>query len=271
MSDSKFRRKKEFTRVLPEKCVALIISLTSPRDACRSALVSTALRSVADSDAVWERFLPSDYMEIISKSSSPSLLSLSKKDLYFHLSFHPILIENDNMSFQLEKETGKKCYMLGARALSIIWGDTPSNWRWTSLPESRFSEVAEFKIVWWLFVRGKIENKILSSRTNYAAYLVFKLNRNKYGFRERTVCLRVKVEGMESGEMRNAFLDPPQNVAQQAKKKGDGWMEIEMGEFWNERGDDGTMECILRETDTGYHKRGLIIEGIELRPKDIGR
>ncbi|XWS13463.1 hypothetical protein CRYUN_Cryun36dG0039300 [Craigia yunnanensis] len=261
----------DFTRVLPEECICLIISLTSPRDACRSALVSPALRSVADSDAVWERFLPCDYKEIISKSSSPSLLSLVKKDLYVHLSFHPILIENGSMSFQLEKETGKKCYMLGARALSIIWGDTPRYWKWTSLPESRFSEVAELKLVWWLDVKGKIETKILSSRTNYAAYLVFKLNTNRYGFSERTVGLHVNVDGIASAEVRSVYLDPPQIVPQQAQEKGNGWMEIEMGEFLNECGDDGTVEFSLREVDTSYHKQGLIIEGIELRPKDIGR
>ncbi|XVF65106.1 hypothetical protein PTKIN_Ptkin09bG0220000 [Pterospermum kingtungense] len=87
----------DFTKLLPEECMCLILSLTSPRDACRAALVSPALRSVADSDAVWERFLPTDYEEIISNSSSPSLLSLAKKDLYVHLSFHPILIENGTM------------------------------------------------------------------------------------------------------------------------------------------------------------------------------
>ncbi|XVF38041.1 hypothetical protein REPUB_Repub20aG0063600 [Reevesia pubescens] len=256
--------------VLPAECVSLIISLTSPEDACRSALVSLALRSIADSDVVWERFLPCDYKEIISgSSSSSSLLSLRKKDLFSHLSLHPILIENGSMSFQLEKKTGKKCYMLGARALSITWGDTPQYWSWTSIPESRFSEVAELKLVWWLDVKGRIETTILSSTTNYAAYLVFKLDRNYvYGFR-RTVGLHVNVEGIASGEVRNVLLDPPGNVPQQAQERGDGWLEIEMGEFWNECGDEGTVEFSLREVDCNYYKQGLIIEGIELRPKDI--
>ncbi|XP_022723097.1 putative F-box protein PP2-B12 isoform X2 [Durio zibethinus] len=306
MSDPKFRRTMDFTKLLPEECMCLIISLTSPRDACRSALVSPALRPVADSDDVWERFLPCDYQEIISRYSSTSLLSWAKKRLYFHLSFHPILIENGTMSFQLEKETGKKCYMLGARALSIIWGDTPQYWTWTSLPESRFSEVAELRIVWWLDVKGRIETRNLSSGTNYAAYLVFKLNGSRYGFRERTVGLHVNVGETASGEVRSVFLDHPQNDPQQAQergdgwmeietgeffnecgddgfldhpqndpqqaqKRGDGWMEIEMGEFFNECGDDGTVEFCLREIDCNYDKRGLIIEGIEVRPKNIGR
>ncbi|OMO88401.1 hypothetical protein COLO4_20278 [Corchorus olitorius] len=259
----------DFTKVLPEECLCLIISLTSPRDACRSALVSPAFRSVADSDTVWERFLPCDYKEIISasSSSSSSLLSLAKKDLYFHLALNPILIESGRMSFQLDKETGKKCYMLGARALSIIWGDKSQYWEWKSQPESRFSEVAQLRLVWWLDIKGKIETRILSSRTNYAAYLVFELYRQNYGFSDRTVGLQVNVEGSAAGEVRSALLDPQENVPQQVQERGNGWKEIEMGEFWNECGDDGTVECSLREVDTRFHKRGLIIEGIELRPK----
>ncbi|XP_022722749.1 F-box protein PP2-B11-like [Durio zibethinus] len=271
MSGPKFRRAMDFTKLLPKECVCLIISLTSPRDACRWALVSPALRPVADSDDVWERFLPCDYQEIISRSSSPSLLSWAKKDLFFHLSSHPILIENGTMSFQLEKETGKRCYMLGARALSIIWGETPQYWTWTSLPESRFSEVAELRVVWWLEVKGRIETRNLSPRTNYAAYLVFKLNRRSYGFRDSTVGVHVNVEGTTTGEVRSVFLDYPQNVPQQAQERRDGWMEIEMGEFLNEYGDDGTVEFSLREINCNYSKRGLIIEGIEVRPKNIGR
>ncbi|TYJ19815.1 hypothetical protein E1A91_A09G217400v1 [Gossypium mustelinum] len=135
----------EITRILPDECQSLIISLTSPADACRSAIVSHAFKAVAYSDAVWEKFLPSDYRSILSgSSSSSSLLSLGKKVVYVHLCFHPILIQNGTMSFQLKKESEKKCYMLGARALSIIWGDTPSYWTWKSLPESRFAIFSMF-------------------------------------------------------------------------------------------------------------------------------
>lgn len=40
-------------------------------------------------------------------------------------------------SFQLDKMYGKKCYMLSARTLFIVWGDTPRYWAWTSLPDAR--------------------------------------------------------------------------------------------------------------------------------------
>ena len=68
---------------------AYYISFTTPRlrDACRSALVSPAFRSASSSNAVWENFLPPDYEDFISQSSSLNLLS--KKGLYLHLCHHP--------------------------------------------------------------------------------------------------------------------------------------------------------------------------------------
>jgi hypothetical protein len=38
----------------------------------------------------------------------------------------------------LDRETGAKCYMLSARGLTIIWGDTPQYWSWIPLTDSRF-------------------------------------------------------------------------------------------------------------------------------------
>ncbi|KAH9755364.1 F-box protein PP2-B15 [Citrus sinensis] len=78
--------------MLPEDCVAIILSLTSPSDACRSTLVSSTLRSAAKSDVVWEKFLPSDYQDLVSRSIT-SLKFSSKKELYLRLC-NPTLIAN---------------------------------------------------------------------------------------------------------------------------------------------------------------------------------
>ncbi|KAA8548445.1 hypothetical protein F0562_000129 [Nyssa sinensis] len=128
--------------LLPEGCTSHILSLTSPGDVCRSSAISHGFKSAAESDTIWERFLPSDYQQIISRSVSP-VVTTTKKDLYFRLSNSPILLDGGKLSFSLEKETGKKCYMLPARELIISWGDTPYYWKWTSHLDSRFSEVAE--------------------------------------------------------------------------------------------------------------------------------
>ncbi|KAF4347319.1 hypothetical protein G4B88_030257 [Cannabis sativa] len=368
---------------LPQECIALIISLTTPRDACRSSLVSPLFRSVADSDVVWQKFLPSDYQNLICQSVvfRQTTTITSKKSLYFHLSSNPTLIGDDrNLSFSIDRESGKKCFMVGARKLEIIWGDTshywrwitlpesrfpevallnvleenqynfdrrpvelriqlegreemegfnvllkppsrdninnnmtlipqdrgdgwkeiemghffnedgdhdlvlctlkeleiiwgdkPHYWRWISLPESRFPEVALLNVVWWLHVSAKLETKILSPKTTYTAYLVFKLEENQYNFDRRPVELCIQLEGREEMEGFNVFLKPPSrnninNMTLISQDRGDGWKEIKMGQFFNEGGDHDLVLCTLKEVSCATSWSGLILEGIEFRP-----
>lgn len=77
---------------LPEGCIATILSLTSPKDACRLSLVSSTFQSAAESDAVWHKFLPSDFHTLLSQSPSSSFPS--KKHLYIHLCHNPLLIDH---------------------------------------------------------------------------------------------------------------------------------------------------------------------------------
>jgi len=41
-------------------------------------------------------------------------------------------------SFQLDRKSGKKCYMLSARSLAIAWGDDDRYCNWIAVPDSRF-------------------------------------------------------------------------------------------------------------------------------------
>ncbi|XP_023526929.1 putative F-box protein PP2-B8 [Cucurbita pepo subsp. pepo] len=95
---------------LPVECISSILAFSSPKDACRSATVSPAFRSAADSEALWTTFLPSDYRQIISQASSPSttsfLNSLSKKALYFHLCDRQLLIGSGRRSMTLQWRVG---------------------------------------------------------------------------------------------------------------------------------------------------------------------
>lgn len=90
---------------LPEGCIANALSLTCPKDACRLAAVASIFNSAADSDFVWERFLPSDYRNVISRSveGADSLLAKfrSKKELYFYLSENHILIDGGTKVIQI--------------------------------------------------------------------------------------------------------------------------------------------------------------------------
>ncbi|KAM1095890.1 hypothetical protein FF1_010730 [Malus domestica] len=298
------RRKHMDLQALPEGCIATVISLITPRDAGTVASVSRSFRSAADSDAVWGRFLPPDIHTILSSSSpsmsvqplhvAPSSASKTKKELYLALCDNPVLIEQGKLSFSLDKWSGKKCYMIAARALSIVWANTPQYWKWISIPDSRFEEVAELVDVCWLEIHGRIETRMLSPSTLYKAYLVFKTTAQAYGFEHRaaevTVGLigeqrtnqnvflgarRVQTRGQgyhmarPRGIRRTHILDQPReiNEAQYPKERHDGWLEIEMGEFFCKGGEGGELEMSCLETKGRHWKSGLIVQGIEIRPK----
>ncbi|KAJ8616107.1 hypothetical protein MRB53_035479 [Persea americana] len=272
---------------LPEGCISHIISFTSPRDACRSSAVCSIFRSASESDMVWERFLPPDYPDVLAGSVSPPVRFSSKKELFFRLC-DPVLIDDNRMSFSIEKTTGRKCYMLSARKLWITWGDTPRYWKWNSLPESRFPEAAELLGVCWLEISGKIDAHLLSPKTTYKAYLVIKFREEAYGLdypAETSIKLGDHASNNEVilqqngtwrfqswtaldqlNMWRSAQLVSNRGDGQVPQARSDGWMEIEMGEFFNDEGEEGDIEMILMEVNSGHWKSGLIVEGIEMRP-----
>lgn len=262
---------------LPEECLSHVLSLTSPRDACRSAAVSPAFRTAADSDAVWRRFLPSDHREIVSRAVDP-MVHASLKELYFRLC-DSVLIDGGKRIFVLERESGAKCYTLCARNLEIIWGDDQRYWTWDSHPDSRFAEVADLRHVCWLDIRGKIDCRELSSNTTYKAYLIFKLSPDAHGLKfpiqlvsvslgpqisQQEVCLDPNDDEDGDWDM-NEGHDIPADV-RVPHARNDGWMEIEMGEFFSENGDDGEVSMSYREVEILNWKGGLIVEGILVRP-----
>ncbi|KAI3943892.1 hypothetical protein MKW92_023814 [Papaver armeniacum] len=260
---------------LPEGCISDILSLTSPADVCRSSFVSTLFKSAADSDALWEKFLPPDYQDIISRAMYPfpSAAAPSKKELYYGLCDDPFLIDGGSKSFRLQKSSGKKCIMLGAKELAIAWGDNPNHWHWPGYPGSRFPKVAELQWVCWLEIRGKLDTRLLSPKTFYAAYLVLKFKESVYGFINQSIKARVEVVGNSSvcGKERLIYLSPNGGGGQHiARERGDGWMEVEIGFFYNEELEEdegGEVHMFVLETKRLTSKRGLIVQGMELRPK----
>ncbi|WJX27475.1 hypothetical protein P8452_16288 [Trifolium repens] len=231
--------------------------------------------SHADSDAVWNQFLPSDPQFIDSIiSHSPSLANIpTKKALFLALSHRPIIIDNGKK--QLDRKSGKWCYMLAARSLDIAWGDDDRYWNWIAMPDSRFPEVAKLRNVWWFHIHGMINMLALSPNTQYAAYLVFKMV-DAYGFQNQDypVELSIGVEGGHSTTkivyldtdvddwQHNRVVELPRPIV-----RSDGWLEIEIGEFFNPVLEDEKVEMNIKETSANNSMRGLFLEGIEVRPK----
>lgn len=80
--------------VLPDDCFAYIMSLTSPQDVGKFCVISSTVQSMANSDSIWEKFLPPNYQEILTRLVAPLVCS-SKKDLFLSLS-KPQLIDAGN-------------------------------------------------------------------------------------------------------------------------------------------------------------------------------
>ncbi|ESQ33086.1 hypothetical protein EUTSA_v10004545mg [Eutrema salsugineum] len=260
---------------LPEDCISMVISHTTPRDACVVASVSKAVKSAAQSDLVWETFLPPEYASLVPRSLNCS----SKKEVYLSLADDSVLIDDGKKSFWLEKSSGKKCFMLSAMDLTIIWGDSPAYWQWITVPESKFEKVAELRNVCWFEIRGKISCGMLSKKTHYSVYAVFKRTSNRsHGFDHTPVEAEVGFVGKETTK-KFVFLEPgdtdsrsgyrysgvshaavsrafrtrrpwmlfpreeveaerkvgSRNV-EEPKERGDGWREVELGKFYIDNG-----------------------------------
>ncbi|KAF7091984.1 hypothetical protein CFC21_094517 [Triticum aestivum] len=298
---------------LPEELLSAALARTTPRDACRAAAVSPAFRAAADSDDVWAGFLPPGGLPPLADGEPPAPAPpSSKKELFLRLSAGPALLQDKLVSVWLDRETGAKCYMLSARNLFIVWGNTPEYWTWIPLEDSRFSEGAELVNVCWFEIHGKIHGKMLSQGTTYAAYMVFKMDENSYGLNfpvqeasvssgatnlTRKVCLQaddgdedeyeyVEEEDEEDDEEEEDEDEDDDDEYYRAltdrrvvshkenvtfpQKRADGWLELELGEFLNEGGDDGEVSISLTETKSGRWKSGLIVQGIEIRHKKSG-
>ncbi|XP_054786646.1 F-box protein PP2-B15-like [Prosopis cineraria] len=273
---------------LPEDCVSAILSFTSPADASRFCSVSSSLRSPALSDLLWLSFLPDDYPNILSRAVTPLLFS-SKRDLFYALS-RPILIDGGSKSFQLDKSSGEKSYILSATELSVTWGNDPLLWSWTPMPESRFSVVAHLRTVSWLEIKCTIRTGILTPSTWYGAYLIMKVSRRAYGLDRAASEVSVevgnvvkkgkaylcdrderkqKMEALFYGSRREMLRESSETEEDEKfpSRREDGWMEIELGEFYSGEEDQDVKVSLM---EVGYQlKAGLILEGVELRPNHV--
>ncbi|ESQ28583.1 hypothetical protein EUTSA_v10019836mg, partial [Eutrema salsugineum] len=151
---------------------------------------------------------------------------------YIYFLHSPLLIDDGRMSFWMEKRSGKKCFMLSARELEITWADSPDIWSWISIPDSRFEVVAALGMICWLEIRGKTS---------------FGSTRNLLP-NNRQECL-VHTYGSPR---------PPRE---------DGWLEIKLGEYYVGFDEEEELEMSMFETSYCDWKGGIIVQGIEIRPK----
>ncbi|XP_066335920.1 cysteine-rich receptor-like protein kinase 25 isoform X2 [Miscanthus floridulus] len=167
-----------------------------------------------------------------------------------------------------------KCYMLSSRSLHIEHVDTPGYWKWINRSDSRFAECAELLKVYFLAVIGEILTADLSPGTTYMVYLVYKLASDTGGLSGAQTS-SVRLYGERTIATSSVSVDPAACTADagvvRPVARHDGWMELKLAEFapddkllLNER----AVIVDFREENIRVPKWGLIVEGMEFRPRD---
>lgn len=119
-------------------------------------------------------------------------------------------------------------------------------------------------MVCWFEIRGKISTSLLSKATIYGAYLVFKEQEmGAFGFESQPLEVSFRSTRTELNKDRRVFLE---SGTQESRE--DGWLEIELGEY-HVGFDEEELEMSVLETRDGGWKGGIIVQGIEIRPKEV--
>lgn len=134
----------------------------------------------------------------------------------------------------------------------------------------RFAEAAELRTICWLEIKGSINSEMLSPKTMYGAYLKVKIADRAYGLDSLPSEVSIEVGNYKSQE--NVY------IRSQSKRNGkaychcncehnDEWLEIKLGSFYTEKVQVQEVRMYLKEVKGVHLKGGLIVDGIELRPK----
>ena len=93
-SFSQFRTDADLS-TLPKACIVYILALTSPCNVCRMWAMTQWLLPAMESDALWLRFLPNDYLQILARSVESSSWRdfSSTKEHFFSLCDSSLLID----------------------------------------------------------------------------------------------------------------------------------------------------------------------------------
>ena len=123
--------------------------------------------------------------------------------------------------------------------------------------------------------------KLLSPSTAYEAFLIYLHKFGEIEYPPMKASVRLIGEGDESSEVEEvvnnanlftAVFSSSEDDEYGARKRGDGWMEVKMGELFTGEDDDDVHEVEMRLWETTgyvvYVDYGLVVQGIELRPKE---
>ncbi|XP_021890035.1 lectin-like [Carica papaya] len=207
-----------------------------------------------------EKNLPHSFEGII-KNSDSDIDRSSVKKLYDQL-HAGVFLNQKRKRYWVDKKSNKNCFMVLSRGLAITWAEDARFWHWQNLKDTTTDEVievAELLNVCWLEVCGKFEIEKLSPATLYEVVFVIMLKdaTAAYGW-EIPVNLSLSLPDGSKFNCRESLMTKPRCQ----------WIEIPIGEFTTSTQNVGNITFSMYEHEGGKWKRGLVIKGIAIRPKD---
>ncbi|KAK6267530.1 hypothetical protein QUC31_011690 [Theobroma cacao] len=171
-----------------------------------------------------------------------------------------VYLNQNRMKYWVDKKLNKYCFMLFARNLIITWSEDHRYWHWSYQRETNSDvliNVVELLDVCWLEMHVKFNVKKLSPKTLYGLVFVLMLTKEAYGWEHLvnfgfTLPNGYKVEHKESLK---------------SKPRGE-WIEIIVGEFTTSSEIVGELDIYCHEYDVLFWKRGLIVKGVAILPKN---
>nr|GMC61173.1 putative late blight resistance protein homolog R1B-17 [Ipomoea batatas] len=174
-------------------------------------------------------------------------------------------IEEDEMNSEAQS------VWIGARSLCIAWVENPAYWTWIT---NSGHEVVKLEAVCWLDIKGTLDTKCLHIMTIYSAYLVYKLELWEKGFEDpafASVRYLKDRKNYHKNQRCQVVLAKSCSSRWRSSRfpncRCDGWMEIKLGDFLVSSGNEGEVEMRFWNTENMGWKCGLIVRGIEVRPK----
>ncbi|KAM3329085.1 hypothetical protein ACQJBY_026261 [Aegilops geniculata] len=172
-----------------------------------------------------------------------------------------IFLTGKTKKYWVDERTRHNCFMLFPRGLAITWSEEPQYWTWQPLKEGSAAEagieMVALKNVCWLEVQGKLELPHLTPGVTYEVFFEVMLDDTAYGW-STPVNFRLKFPD-------GTIQQHKENL--QEKPRGE-WLQVKVGEVKPHNGQNGEAEISMIESDGGQWKRGLLIKGIKIIPKE---
>ncbi|CAI9284400.1 unnamed protein product [Lactuca saligna] len=171
-----------------------------------------------------------------------------------------VFFNQNRKKYWIDKATFGNCFMVFARDFSVAWGSDKRYWDWPSIKETSevFIDVAELLQVSWLSVGSKFDTANLTVGMNYEVVFVMMLKEDSDGW-SAPVTFRLDLPNGNKQQHEESLLKKPRLQ----------WFEIQVGEFMVEPKNDGIIKFMLGETNSGGWKRGLVVKGVVIRPKNF--